>query len=1450
MAVVDMYSGNVTANFRKKEIQMTRILLSAFIAWLAVVCQPGFAITEERGTAHPGSALYTQSFIDLQVKIPQGTLDIRRAYQRLSKDDPLEYGWVWNPRWANLIEEDGTQASGEPKAIWRGTFKYEPAGTITTDAGQKTRYEYKNKPGRSIYITNTGYKWIDRSGDWIDYDASGKPIRFGDLFGNTYTLTHDGSGNISSVVDASDLVLISFEYDEDKLTKIYDYSGREVNYTWVDGELREAKGVRDGVWKYEYELDYLAKATDPEEKTTEFVHETIAGRMIDACGASNGASSSSAIASSPFDSLGKGVEFASTLLDTSVYFSALAAIEPQEEEDDEEEEEDSPGGFYYPSVPILRECRPVMAPSQVMLVKTIDAEGGVVEYSYEYIGSEYFRTKKTSDGIITTNRYDGDGGESGVLIDGQVVYQFDEGDSKDRETNAAGFYTYLYRDAWDNITRKEYADGSVEVWDYLTKYNLVTSYTNQKGIITRNEYSDDARLTSTTQAYGLPKARTVSYEYNPDGLPTRITYHGDANTETVVEKYEYDNFGNITKYTDAEDNVTEYFDYDVLGNYWRVKDAAQEIWHYEYDLAGNLTKVTSPLNHVTVIEYDKNSRLVKLTPPGKAPREIVYNGRGQPVQIIQHNSVTEQPEITQLVFRMDNQISRVIDPEGKTWVMEYDAQGKMIRSADAEGNEIRYEYNREDNTGGQKPSKVVFPTYQALYTYDVMERLTSVTQVYGEKESVTSYEYDEIGNLISVIDPEGNTTNYTYDAFDRMSSVTNAIGGETHLTYDNRDNLKSLLDPALSLTQFTYDLNDNRLSEIRPMGQVLSTTYDALDRALRSIDALGQVTKYIYDADGRNTDIEYYSDIEQETPDKTTSFTYDAGGLVTGYADENSSGTFAYDDAGRIVSESVNLGILNRTIGYSYYKNGELKTVTKPDGSVYQYQYDAAGRVTDLIFPDNTRIQANSYQWEAPTQITYPGGTQAQLNVDGLLQLTGLTVADGAANPLLQHSYTYDATGNITSQSTNFDELQYDYDDITRLTSATGSESSEAFTYDAVGNRLTSEGIEDAWQYNASHQLTAIGTDSYQYDDNGSMTMRSVTPGVQQHFDYDIRGRLSQVTNQSDNGDGTVTESTVATYQYDPFGRRISKTVDGVISYFLYGQNGLMAEYNASGNAIREYDYWPGSLWGTNPVYLKHESEHYYYHNDHIGTPQALSNSQGQIVWRAEYDAFGLSTIIQKSINNPLRYPGQYHDNETGLHYNYFRFYDPSLGRYIRRDPLGLFGGLNPYTYVMNNPFVFIDPYGLFLCDALGLLGGTSLGLGVSGGLGIAGGIDLGLSSSGISLTGTLGVGGGLAGTVNLGGNGSSFGASGSLGGKYDIGGQGKLKNGIGGSGIHVGGNVTVSGGTGTFGGSGSLSAGTDGASASAGAGYGIGGSVVSGVYIGGNVLECPEKPDDDDDDC
>ncbi len=103
----------------------------------------------------------------------------------------------------------------------------------------------------------------------------------------------------------------------------------------------------------------------------------------------------------------------------------------------------------------------------------------------------------------------------------------------------------------------------------------------------------------------------------------------------------------------------------------------------------------------------------------------------------------------------------------------------------------------------------------------------------------------------------------------------------------------------------------------------------------------------------------------------------------------------------------------------------------------------------------------------------------------------------------------------------------------------------------------------------------------------------------------------------------------------------------------------------------------------------------YYYHNDHLGTPQTLTDENQTIVWQASYDPFGKATITTGTVTNNIRFPGQYFDSETGLHYNYFRYYDPSTGRYISSDPIGLAGGLNTYLFANANPINEIDPQGL-----------------------------------------------------------------------------------------------------------------------------------------------------------
>jgi RHS repeat-associated protein len=149
----------------------------------------------------------------------------------------------------------------------------------------------------------------------------------------------------------------------------------------------------------------------------------------------------------------------------------------------------------------------------------------------------------------------------------------------------------------------------------------------------------------------------------------------------------------------------------------------------------------------------------------------------------------------------------------------------------------------------------------------------------------------------------------------------------------------------------------------------------------------------------------------------------------------------------------------------------------------------------------------------------------------------------------------------------------------------------------------------------------------------------------------------------------------------------------------MYSDEGLIAEFDGSGSQTKSYGYAPNSTWTTNPLFMKQGGQYYFYHNDHLGTPQKLTSASGAISWSATYDAFGKATVAASAtVTNNLRFAGQYYDSETGLHYNYHRYYDPRTGRYITTDPIGLEGGINLLSYVKNNPLIRIDPLGLTDC--------------------------------------------------------------------------------------------------------------------------------------------------------
>ena len=289
--------------------------------------------------------------------------------------------------------------------------------------------------------------------------------------------------------------------------------------------------------------------------------------------------------------------------------------------------------------------------------------------------------------------------------------------------------------------------------------------------------------------------------------------------------------------------------------------------------------------------------------------------------------------------------------------------------------------------------------------------------------------------------------------------------------------------------------------------------------------------------------------------------------------------------------------------------------------------------------------------------------------------------------------YTYDANGNVDTIDSSTGSTIYGYDALDRLTSDDlPTQAADTLGYDRNGNRTTiTDGVSstNSIYLPNTNQLDTLGAGTIGHDLAGNRT--SDRNGTRT-FEYNNAGRLFKVYEGG---------ALIATYTYNYQGQRTRKVTASGTTVYHYDLNGsLISETDELGAPIRDIVYRDTVPVAQIDVGLTSESI-VYLHSDHLGTPRRGTNENGVVVWSWDSDAFGAAAAnddpdgdgVATVVN--LRFPGQYYDGETGLHYNYFRYYDPSTGRYITSDPIGLRGGLNTYGYVNANPNGFIDPTGL-----------------------------------------------------------------------------------------------------------------------------------------------------------
>ena len=825
-------------------------------------------------------------------------------------------------------------------------------------------------------------------------------------------------------------------------------------------------------------------------------------------------------------------------------------------------------------------------------------------------------------------------------------------------------------------------------WDENDRINLITSrdgfaygYTyDESGRVSAGHgpdgmlsmelsYDDAARVTTSTNSLG----HRTTYAFDEHGRPTRI-----EEADGGARSFEYDRYGRLlsqtggtgeraaytlnkagdpVRVTRPDGTVTE-LGYNDRGLLTSVAEQNGETWRFGYDKRGDLATFTNPTGATTGYQHTSQGHLASLRDALGHATTFENNAAGLPI--------TET------------------DPLGASTHYTYDAAGRMTRIVHPDGSEVRF-------------------------SWDTRGLLLSREHSNGEREA---WSYDAMRNPVEYRDPAGATSRLEYGPFSTLIARTDPAGQRHHFEYDTELHPTTVTGPDGRSWRYSYDPVGNLSAQTDYAGRTIAYRRDLAGRLTGQTDAENRSLEFGYDALGHITSV--------RGPDVEQTFEYDPLGRLRRAANADGVLELTLDPLGRVLAESWN----GHTTSHVYDALGQRVRRDTPGNVATTWTYDEAGRPSSLSAADgaiafeyDSMGRETSRRFGAHSALTQSYDAVGRLSAQAVWayqpgELGGHDDPGEAYRLLQQREVSYRADGSpldITDRLHG--DRRFDLDLLGRVTGVSGPTRAERYVYDALGNIARSEAAAPDTEGDRTYDgllLRTAGRTHYEYDDAGQLirVLRRTLSGRRLTWAYTWNS-LGQLTG-AETPDGTRWR-----YVYDPLGRRrakqrVDEAGDTVEETRFDWDETRIAQQTTStphGEArVLTWDYEPGNyrpavqreqIWAGTAEQRSYDQRFYAIVTDLVGTPAELVDTDGRIAWHRTADLWGATiTAPDAETDCPLRFPGQYFDEESGLHYNLHRYYDPETGSYVSADPLGIDPKANPRTYV-GNPLTQLDPLGL-----------------------------------------------------------------------------------------------------------------------------------------------------------